>query len=182
MKDLCSTTPMWSTPLTSSTPGRTSPTRQERWAMSSLTNYHLCSNATNTRWAMEQNTLENMPAVMSSKAMWQTLSAYSSSTDVDLDCENYHIIFVSSEYVSRRECVSCWLRLITFTHHHCHQPSHLHHPHHHHHDHHDHHGQVDKMCPGEPDKVFHIDAEFFLNLLLQFPLRLQVILLYGDHL
>ena len=35
--------------------------------------------------------------------------------------------------------------------------------------------QVDKMCPGEPEKVFHVDAEFFLSLLLQFPLRLQVI-------
>jgi len=34
-------------------------------------------------------------------------------------------------------------------------------------------GWVDKMCPGEPEKVFHVDAEFFLNLLLQFPLRLQ---------
>ena len=39
--------------------------------------------------------------------------------------------------------------------------------------------QVDKMCPGEPEKVFHIDAEFFLNLLLQFPLRLQVIIFVG---
>ena len=39
--------------------------------------------------------------------------------------------------------------------------------------------QVDKMCPGEPEKVFHIDAEFFLNLLLQFPLRLQVIIFIG---
>ena len=35
--------------------------------------------------------------------------------------------------------------------------------------------QVDKMCPGEPEKVFYVDAEFFLSLLLQFPLRLQVI-------
>ena len=34
--------------------------------------------------------------------------------------------------------------------------------------------QVDKMCPGEPEKLFHVDAEFFLSLLLQFPLRLQV--------
>ena len=44
-----------------------------------------------------------------------------------------------------------------------------------------HHGQVDKMCPGEPDKVFQVDAEFFLNLLLQFPLRLQVIQHFGGH-
>ena len=34
-------------------------------------------------------------------------------------------------------------------------------------------GWVSKMCPDDHDKIFHVDKNFFLELLLQFPLHLQ---------